>query len=99
MGSCPHGTGTVELARADLIVYELDVAALAWGIAEAMGLARDHGPVEGVPHATRVGVRDPLAEDEAWVYQVLQAGPPELADALTRRTVAAARRCCSTARS
>lgn len=87
VASCPEGTGRIELCSAELVVYELDRHRLAKRIAEAMGWASDYSEVQGVPHATRVGARDALSEDETWVYLVLQAGGGELSDTLNRLTV------------
>jgi hypothetical protein len=84
VGSCPDGTGTIELRRSALVVYELDRSELARRVAAALGLAFAYGEVEGVPQAERVGVRDAMTDDEAWVYAVLQGGRSSLSEALHR---------------
>lgn len=87
VAACPDGTGRLELCREDLIVHELDTRELARRLAEAMRLVCDYGEVAGAPYATRIGARDPLTDDESWVYVALQVGPQTLIETLTGLSV------------
>jgi hypothetical protein len=81
--ACPDGTGTVRLRRADLVVYELDLRALAGRLAAALGITPDYGAtVDGAPHAVRVGAREPLADDDLSVYLTVASDPADLANTL-----------------
>lgn len=84
---CPDGTGRLELGRDDLIVHELDTRELARQLAVAMRLVSDFGEVQGVPCAARIGARDPLTDDENWVYMALQARSQDLSETITRLSI------------
>jgi hypothetical protein len=87
VGSCPDGTSPIELCRADLVVYELDRVALAGRVAAAMGFTPDYEEVHDVPRAARIGVREPLSDQEAWVYMALQISVQELSDTIDQLAV------------
>ena len=72
IASCPWGTGKIELGRADLVIYELDLPALCRRMADALGLTFDFDEhIAGAPHVYRVGAKDPMQEQESWVYLCL----------------------------
>lgn len=70
-GSCPDGTGSIQLRGADLLVYELDRRALAESIASAMDLMFGFTELDEPSRTCRVGTYTSLGINEASVYFTL----------------------------
>lgn len=69
VGVCPDDpTDRLPLARADLVVWELDVGRLSAELASALRLVPDFGLVPGLPLTWRVGIWEPIGSAETWVY-------------------------------
>jgi hypothetical protein len=73
----------VELRRQDLLVYELDRAALARRLADAIGLVYAYAEASNMPNAVRIGLRDAMLAGEERTYLVTPGGAAALEETLT----------------
>jgi len=55
VGVCDSTGERVELARQDLVIYELDRRAFFQGVALALGVEPEFAPLEGLPESYRIG--------------------------------------------
>lgn len=79
VGICPDDrSDRIALTRADLVIYEVDVAALARAVAAALGLVADPGPAERLRRVYRVGAHDLFAPGETGVYLTLSPDPADV---------------------
>jgi len=81
MCACRNGVcATIPIGRADLIVYELDLAHLAAALASALDLTPAYAPSDVTPNTVHVGLHYPHAGFRFSVYLSLEADPIELRD-------------------
>ena len=78
VGVCSECGGRLKLTLDELVVYELDLRAVAGQIAAAMELVCDFSEAVGIPHTWRVGVYHPLGDAKVWAYLALAPEPAEL---------------------
>ncbi len=74
---CGRSCGTFPLTAADLVLYELDRAALGGAIAAAFDLVGQPDSVTGLHQTERIGVYSPTAGRRFFVYLTIQIEPDD----------------------
>ena len=77
---CERGCETLALERSDIVVYELDRAALDSAVAGVLGLFREADTTTDVRGTTRIGVYSPYAGFRFPVYLTVQTEPDDFDD-------------------
>lgn len=81
-GVCPEGCGPISLSKSDVIVYELDTAALGRAVAQALSIEHTQSPVASLPKTARIGTYAPYAGFRFPVYLTIRTEPDDFGQAV-----------------